>query len=203
MLKICNLSKPYGYASNCYLLLSGGEYAVVDPSVSVEYAESIIKDKIEKVKYIFITHAHFDHILEIKSWSELGGEVIVGECDGPALSDAVLNCYLGFLGVEDGYCGAYTPAKEGDTFTLGDCSVRVTETPGHTKGGVSYLVSDAVFVGDTVFENGGYGRCDLPGGDLMTLMHSISKILLMPDTVTLYSGHGGKTTVKETKKFFI
>ncbi len=202
MIKIHDISKKYGYGSNCFLLNSEGEYAVIDPSVSVKDAEAILGREIPSVKYVFITHAHFGHMLEIDSWVERSATVVVGGKDGEALSDARLNCYLGFLGIDDGYYGEYTVANDKDVFTLGDKKITVIETPGHTRGGVSYMIDGLIFVGDTVFEGGGYGRCDLPGGDIMTLMKSISDIMLLPESMTVYPGHGKSTTVKEIKKFF-
>ena len=195
---------PVGYfGANTYIIESRGEYAVIDPSVSYEDAIKKFPMVEGRVKYVLLTHAHFDHILKIDSWLKEGVQVFIGEQDGPALSDPYKNCYLGFYGVNDGYFGKYNAIKEGFSVKLGDEHIRVIGCPGHTAGGVSYLIGNNMFVGDTIFEGGGYGRCDLPGGDIGLLEKSILKILSLDDEIILYPGHGGTTTVRDSRKYFM
>jgi len=156
------------------------------------------------LKYIILTHAHFDHIFEIDSWaSSTHATVLVGAGDAEMLSDSSLNCYRTFLGKDFGYFGQYVAVTESDSFSLGDNRIEFIETPGHTPGGISITVSDRVFVGDTVFADGGFGRCDLPGGDFYKLKKSIKKLISLPDGTRVYCGHGRETTVKEIKNNFI
>jgi glyoxylase-like metal-dependent hydrolase (beta-lactamase superfamily II) len=83
----------------------------------------------------------------------------------------------------------------GDVVRVGDLKFGVRHTPGHSPGSVSLVGSDAVFVGDVLFE-GSIGRSDLPGGDSDTLLQSIQRELLsLPDDTIVYSGHGAQTTV--------
>jgi glyoxylase-like metal-dependent hydrolase (beta-lactamase superfamily II) len=84
--------------------------------------------------------------------------------------------------------------SEGEEIDLGDVTLKVLETPGHSKGSISFHIEDekALFSGDVVFTDGGVGRWDLPGGDLKTLMNTISRFLEM-DLVALYPGHGPYT----------
>jgi hydroxyacylglutathione hydrolase len=85
----------------------------------------------------------------------------------------------------------------GESFDFGRCSLEVRFTPGHAPGHVTLYEArvGAAFVGDVVFR-GSIGRCDIPGGDLQTLMKSIrEQILVLPDTTVLYPGHGPATTV--------
>ena len=103
MIQVSLLSSSVGYASNCYLISSGENYTVVDPSVSYEEASHQRFIKPSLVKYIILTHAHFDHFLEIDSWvNATGAKVLVGEADRCALSDPVRNCYSMFLGKNAG-----------------------------------------------------------------------------------------------------
>ena len=194
---------PKGYfGSNTYLISSEDEFAVVDPSVDynrILIGHPEIKDKI---KYVLLTHAHFDHIIEINSWSEVAGEVIVGSGDASMLKDPYLNCYLGFLGIEEGYYGRYRTVNDGDILKLGEYSIRIISTPGHTPGGVSYKIDDHLFVGDTVFAGGGYGRCDLPGGDVDALEKSIIKLITREDECTVHPGHGDKAKLSEIIRYF-
>ena len=195
--------EPQGYfGSNTYLIECDGEFAIVDPSV--EYL-SVLREHPEikgRVKYILLTHAHFDHILKINTWTCENAGVYVGNLDSAALSDPYLNCYLGFFGIEDGYSGDTFKVSTGDTLKLGNETVTVIECPGHTPGGVGYLIENSLFIGDTLFANGGYGRCDLPGGDMHALADTIGKLFASPIDYTLYCGHGESTTLFETKKYF-
>lgn len=195
--------EPSGYfGANCHLVRVGDEYAIVDPSVDYETVAAAHPEISGKIKYILLTHCHFDHILFIKSWVQHNpsAEVVIGADDGPGLSQPMINCYLGFLGVYDGYDGEYTPVTEGSQLTLGTERVRVIECPGHTAGGVSYRIGDCLFVGDTLFEDGGYGRCDLPGGDFSLLEKTIIKIITREPDAKVYAGHGSNTTLSEIIK---
>ena len=91
--------------------------------------------------------------------------------------------------------------SEGDNITFGESSLTVINTPGHTKGGVSF-VSDGEFViaGDTLFRLS-VGRWDLPGGDYATLMRTLKDTFsMMPDAVKVYPGHGDNTTIGYEKQ---
>jgi glyoxylase-like metal-dependent hydrolase (beta-lactamase superfamily II) len=85
--------------------------------------------------------------------------------------------------------------QDGDSLNIGDLSVSVIHTPGHTLGGVCLLVEGVLFSGDTLF-NFGIGRSDLPGGDGRQLMESIyGKLMVLPDDTVVHPGHGGGTTI--------
>ena len=201
---IYRLSPTEPYGSNCYLLSSGGEFAVVDPSADFSTAIKSHPEIEERIKYILLTHAHFDHFLAIDSWKEKCHAVCVGSPDAESLSDSAKNCYLGFLGVDDGYYGAYQCVNDGDTLPFGDDEITVIACPGHTPGGVSYKIGDAVFCGDTAFAGGGYGRCDLPGGDIEVLEKSLIRLITeLPSEAVFYPGHGPSTTLKELIYYFM
>lgn len=201
---IYNLSPVEPYGSNCYLLSSSGEFAVVDPSADYQSAFKKYPEIEGRVKYVLLTHAHFDHILAIDSWKDKCEAVIVGSSDAEFLSDSTKNCYLGFLGVDDGYYGSYKCVNDGDKLLLGSEEISVIACPGHTPGGVSYQIGDAVFCGDTAFAGGGYGRCDLPGGDIDVLEKTLIRLIteLSSETV-FYPGHGPSTTLKELVYYFM
>lgn len=187
--------------SNSYVLLDGDEAAIVDPSITCAEASSLIGQR--RVRYILLTHCHYDHIRHIDEWVEkTGAEVIIGESDRGGLSSPVVNCYRSFLGVDDGYFGRATGVKTGVGLPLGSTVIRVISTPGHTAGGVSYYEGSSLFVGDTVFAAGGWGRCDLPGGDELTLFDSIRRLCELPDGITVYCGHGENTSTDELKMNF-
>lgn len=203
-MRVAKFAPTERFGSNMYILISGSEAAVIDPSVEYFKLEKFIRSENISFKYVLLTHAHFDHILEINEWvSETDAEVVIGVDDAPMLSDSYLNCYSLFSGRDEGYFGSYKAVNDGDILQLGNEIIKVIHTPGHTPGSVTYSVGDALFVGDTLFFGGSYGRCDLPGGDEAKIFSSITHLLSQNENKTVYSGHGPDTTVKELKSNFI
>ena len=183
---------------------SKGYCAIVDPGYSQDAEKDRIVAFIESNKLkpvcILLTHAHFDHILDIDEWvRETGATVIISESEASALSDPMRNCYKLFNGSDRGYFGEAVGIKDGDTLTLGDATITFMHTPGHTSGSGIYITEGSAFVGDTVFAGGGYGRCDLPTGNGVILRDSIRRLLTLPDGTLLYPGHGEPTTVRQYK----
>ena len=155
MLKVDCLHSSIGYASNCYVIESNGEYAIVDPSISYTAFARKYGDIGAKIKYIFITHAHFDHMLEIDDWTKQTGlRVIIGEADARGLSDPQINCYKQFLGSDACYIGKYQTVKNGEKIPLGNTEIEIISTPGHTAGGIALYSEHNLIVGDTVFADG-------------------------------------------------
>ena len=193
-MKILKFLPKIPYGSNTYVVENAGIGILVDPSVSI----SDIGDKLEgvKIKYIVITHAHFDHFLTLEEWqTKTNATVFTGALDIPSLSDSFFNCYRPFLGIDKGYHGEVKPLNEGDVIYLGKEKICVIHTPGHTKGAIALISSVGVIVGDTVFAEGGIGRTDLPGGNYGELLNSIAKIKSLPTGTTIYPGHGRETSV--------
>lgn len=191
------------FGSNTYILNSDGEGAVIDPSIDYfDVRDMLIREGI-KIKYILITHAHFDHFLKIESWVDAThAKVVVGEADAPALADSKLNCYWQFMRFDYGYKGEYTSVRDGDVIRFGNAELVAIETPGHSRGSISYLGEGALFSGDVLFAGGGFGRVDLPGGDFRILMQSIKRLLTYPDCTKVYCGHGEETTILQLKTNF-
>jgi glyoxylase-like metal-dependent hydrolase (beta-lactamase superfamily II) len=79
---------------------------------------------------------------------------------------------------------------DGERFRIGNCDAEVMLTPGHTLASVVYRIGDVAFIHDTLFQpDGGTARADFPGGDAHALWHSIQKILALPDSTRLFTGH--------------
>ena len=192
------------FGSNTYILSSESEAVVIDPSVPFSEAEQLISSEALNVKYIILTHTHFDHMLTIDDWVlNTDAEVIVGEDDAYGLMDSYINCYRLFVNEDKGYFGKYRAVSENDKLFLGTESINIIKTPGHTKGSISIVADDKIFVGDVVFAEGGIGRTDLPGGDYQILAKSIEKIAAFPPQTIVYSGHGDLYTVNKLKRKFI
>lgn len=189
------LHSTHFFAANCYLVSSDGEYAVIDPAAP--YDSSLIDGKL---KYVLLTHAHFDHILDIDSWAEAGAEVLIFKDEREALTDPMRNCYKLFTGNDNGYFGEARGLEDGEIICLGRSKIMVIGCPGHTIGSCAYLCDNHAFVGDTAFAGGGYGRFDLPTGNFTLLRESIRRIASLPESVILHPGHGETTTVKQYKQ---
>lgn len=188
------------FGANMYILKSDNDYAVIDPSVSYNELNNFLPTAFA-LKYILITHVHFDHILALESWKSdnKAANVLVGKNDVAALKDSNLNCYKQFTGRDIKYVGDYIAIGEEDNINFGNTNIRVIDTPGHTPGSISFLIQNNIFVGDLVFCDGSIGRCDLPGGSINTIRGSLKKVLNLPDCTAVYSGHGEATTIQKIK----
>jgi glyoxylase-like metal-dependent hydrolase (beta-lactamase superfamily II) len=143
------------------------------------------------VRWILETHAHADH-LSSGHWLReqfAGAKLSIGEgiCKVQKTFRTVFN--LGEHFPVDGTQFDHLH-KDGDRFMLGEIDVQVIATPGHTNDSVSYLIGDALFVGDTMFmPDGGTARCDFPGGDAHVLYQSIHRLFALPDATRVFVCH--------------
>lgn len=191
-----------GYESNCWLLIdeASGEYAMIDPSSSPTVIDEKIKDlelNVQKFKYAFLTHGHFDHMYSVDYVREkYGCKLCIHEKDALSLTDSYKNANKLFFNEDLLFNPADVLINDGDKLELGDLQIEVIHTPGHTEGCVCYLVENALICGDTIFDRS-VGRTDLPGGNTKVLCDSLRKIKAMDDEITLYPGHGSITTIKE------
>ena len=189
------------FGSNMYILTSNHDAAIIDPSVEFDDLRCVFNIEEFFVRYIILTHAHFDHMLAIESWvNNTSAQVVVGAQDAQSLNNPYLNCYKIFVGEDKGYSGDYISVSEGDKLVLGNADLKIIETPGHSIGSVSIAVRDKIFVGDVIFADGAVGRTDLPGGNYRLLIDSIKKISLFPKDTLIYSGHGRTHKVEELYK---
>ncbi|MFQ6049864.1 MAG: MBL fold metallo-hydrolase [Candidatus Paceibacterales bacterium] len=160
--------------TNCYLLISENELAIIDPGGGAEEILKEIKKTKAKPKYIINTHCHLDHIWANKRLKkETKAEILTHEAE------------KGFFNFKvDRFL------KEGDKIEIGNSALRVIHTPGHTPGSICLIGEDFILTGDTLFKEG-YGRTDLPGGSQKDLENSLEKLsnFLRPGII-IYPGHG-------------
>jgi len=172
---------------------------VIDPSSGCTgLIEHIVKEKIA-LEAIFLTHAHFDHILGIPEVVRFSGglPIHIHAADAMALSDARANGSEWF-GQPYAFSGLVSPVDEGRQ-RIGSFDTRVVHVAGHTPGGCALLLENYCFSGDVLFA-GSIGRSDLPGGNGRELLEGIkSKLLVLPDETVVCPGHGGRTTIGREK----
>lgn len=176
------------------------EAVLIDCSEHVQKILDDVKELGLKVKYILLTHGHFDHVMGVNSMKkELGAEVLINQKDEKQLemTQTILKTFGIFVEKNpeyDKYIDKNTELK------IGEIPIKIFETPGHTEGGLCYLIDGKLFSGDTLFRNY-VGRTDLPGGNYAKLENSIKNVLYkLPDETEVFPGHNEMTTIGYEKK---
>ena len=142
------------------------------------------------VRWILESHAHADHLSAAPYLKQqLGGSIAIG-----ALITDVQKVFSKIYNFEPEFESNGNQFDrlliDGEQIALGESVIKVMHTPGHTPACLTYLIEDAAFVGDTLFmPDFGTARTDFPGGDAVTLYNSIQKILSLPDTTRIFTGH--------------
>ncbi len=188
-------------ATNCYYLYDEDrkEAVVIDPPVKGIWINDHLTGKGFRVTAILITHGHFDHISGANELRDASHALIYApQAERDMLLDPELN-----LSDENITLQADQYVKDQDLLEISGMKIRVIETPGHTSGGCCYYLADEQILisGDTLFA-GSVGRTDLPTGSMSTLISSArEKLMILPDDVTVYPGHGESTTIGDERKF--
>lgn len=183
------------WESNSYLIVSQKHAALIDAGVDVGRVEAALTREDATLDYILLTHGHFDHTLSVDRLREsLSAPLTVHTADAEMLTDAEKSAQYLFFGTKNAHKPAEKTVEHGDALPLGDAVIRVYHTPGHSLGSICYGVENALFSGDTLFA-GGYGRCDLYGGDRNALAHSLRSLRKLDQALTIYPGHGGSATL--------
>lgn len=188
--------------TNCYLFFcpETRECAVIDPGAEAEQIFPLITHLNLKPVVILNTHGHVDHTganVEIKD--RYRTPIAMHQADLPLLEE---NIQLEF-GLMLGAKPAPRPDRllvDGDEVRVGQTSLKVIHTPGHSPGSVCFYTPGILFSGDTLF-CGGVGRTDLPGGSWKDLIRSLrTRVLTCPDDTVVLPGHGPRTTIGEEKE---
>lgn len=188
--------------ANNYLVVDekSKEAVLIDCSETIEKLLTDIKELDVKVKYILLTHGHFDHVMGVNDMKEkLDTKVLINEKDKSQVE--MTKTILSTFGIYVDKNPEYDEFIDKNTeLKIGDIPIKVFETPGHTEGGLSYLIENKVFTGDTLFKHY-VGRTDLPGGNFAKLESSIKNILYKLDDATeVFPGHNEITTIGYEKK---
>ena len=190
-------------STNCYFLINDElkEVAIVDPGDQAARIKTFITKEELKPVAILLTHGHFDHMMAAEDLkAEYKVPVYACAKEKELLNSSRKNLSYGFIRMDyamdaDIYC------KEGDEFSIAGCTIKVLETPGHTKGGCCYYIAseNIVFTGDTLFCQS-IGRTDFEGGSYPEICKSIKeKLFVLPEETICYCGHGEGTSIRHEK----
>lgn len=186
--------------TNCYILSKENNTCLIfDPGEESDKLSSYIQKANLKPLAIILTHAHFDHIGAVDDIrEEYNIPVYIHEKEADWLLDPALNGSSRYEMIPD-ISGkpADVIIKNEQEITMGDFTLQIYETPGHSPGSISIYVKDSglVVAGDALF-NGSIGRTDLPGGNHQQLLNSIhNKLLVLPEETIVLPGHGPATTI--------
>lgn len=193
ILKRIKITTWIGDPTNCYIICDEEtkETMVIDPAGDVDTIVEMLDILDAKLKYIYITHCHGDHIggvTELKN--KKGGKILIHRFDAEGLNDININL-TEIIDMPEIELEADSRVDDGDLLHLGNIEFKVIHTPGHTIGSSSlYCESEKLLIsGDTLFR-GTWGRTDLPTSSFMDIINSITKkLMVLPDETIVYPGH--------------
>lgn len=184
--------------ANCYIV--GCEKtklgAIIDPGDEGKRILEAVDDSGLKITHVLLTHAHFDHIgAADEVVKATGARLALHPQDLPLLNAGGGATFFGLPSppIPD----ASLQLEADQEIAVGELTLRVLHTPGHSPGHVTFYEPNqgVIFDGDVLFAQG-IGRADLPGGSYETLMRSIQgSLMTLPDETVVYSGHGPATTI--------
>ena len=192
-------------ATNWYFLIqeATGEPLVIDPADRADVIGRKALDEGLRLKAVLLTHGHGDHILAVNDLKKTFGIPVYAAADEESLlRDPDRNLSASLFGCPV-TVGPDVLLQDGETFEAAGISLRMLLTPGHTPGSCCYYSEEEkiLFSGDTLF-CASVGRTDFPGGSSRELLRSIrEKLLVLPEDVTVYPGHGESTSIGYEKKY--
>ena len=180
---------------NCYIVIEENtkKAFMVDPGDEGKKIADVVDSLGVELEFILLTHGHFDHVGAVEYIADKYKiPFYINEID-EKWSEKVPSLF-GKLRKADGYL------KDGDTIAFGDKSIKIISTPGHTEGGLCFLIDDVLLTGDTLFR-ASVGRTDFPGGNSKKIIDSIKNRLLgLGDDISVYPGHGPSSTIAFEKE---
>ena len=182
--------------TNCYFLQDeeSGLMAIIDPGDDWERILHQVKKAEGEVKYILLTHGHYDHTTAVPDLVKAlpGVQVYIHQADANGAGSQLFP-----LAAQVKDLNNY---DEGDTLALGSLTIEVLHTPGHSKGSVTLKVGDVLFTGDTLF-CGSCGRTDLRGGSYEEIMASLKRLGELEGDFHVCPGHDRTSTLERERKY--
>ena len=196
-----------GDVTNCYIVQDEKtkETMVIDPAGDVDKIIEMLDILQAKLKYIYLTHCHGDHIGGVKELkAKYGGKIIIQRNGAENLLNPDISL-TSYIGMPECIIEADSRVDDQDLIHLGELEFKVLHTPGHTSGGSCIYCEEEklLFSGDTLFR-GTWGRTDLPTGSIEDIINSITKkLMILPDETIVYPGHGKSTMIREEKPIYL
>lgn len=189
--------------TKCYLLENSGEVGIIDPGDDGDYIIRIIEDKKLKPVWVLVTHAHFDHVLGVNDLILTYNIPLYMHPADNFLLERTKNTAEHFTGAPaQEIMVDFKPVEEGRILSVGDTTLKIFDTPGHSPGGISLYSkkNNALFCGDLIFYGGLVGKTTMGYASPEILQQSIEKMLKLPEKTIVYPGHGRPTTIENEKK---
>lgn len=192
--------------TNCYVVYDNKDAIIIDAGGDPTPIINFLDKENIKPKLILATHGHFDHVLGVNFLKKKYSiPFMIHLKDVNLLKDIkeIVRSFIGTYNIEDislNYVEDLKPDnvfEDGYIINVGNISLKVIETPGHTLGSSCFLGHEILFSGDTLFM-GSIGRVDL-GGDAELMKASLERLKELPDNLTVYPGHGPITTLGHEK----
>ena len=197
-IELFTYGKGFRIDTNVYLISNGEDAIIIDTSFEFDKVLKIINERYN-LKGIFITHSHMDHIDGLKYFIGKDIPIYMSEETERQIYDRNITSYYmidqdppfkkGNLNI--------IHVKDDEVINIIGKDVKVISTPGHQKGATSYLISHAIFNGDTIFK-GRHAWTTYPTGDETDMKNTLKKLLSYPENYYIYPGHDDLTTVKDS-----
>jgi len=206
ILKRLQLKTAWIEPTNCYIIQDEEtkEAIVIDPAGELEKIIDMLDILEAKLKYIYLTHCHADHIGAVAQLhNKYGGRVLIHRNGADNLNNDEI-VLASYIGADKIILEADSRIDDEDLIHIGNIEFKVLHTPGHTSCSTSLYCEEhkMIFSGDTIFR-GTWGRTDLPTSSFEDIIKSISeKIIVLPEGTIIYPGHGKSTIVKEEKPIY-
>ena len=186
--------------TNCYLLVDDttNKAAIIDPGGDADRIIQVLQGEKVELEYILLTHGHYDHTTGVPELSEAmpDAKIYIHQADANGAGSHLFPLA--------GQVDELLLYEDGDTLPLGELTIEVLHTPGHSPGSVVLKVADVLFCGDTLFA-GSMGRTDLPGGSYDKIMASLKRLGQLEGDYHVCPGHDRISTLEQERRsnFFL
>lgn len=181
--------------TNCYILVDEetNKGAIIDPGGDAPQILEAVEKIGVTITHVLLTHGHYDHTTAVPEMREAfpDADIYIHKDDANGTGNRLFPL-----------AGRVDDLKfydEGDVVKVGSLAVEVIHTPGHSKGGVTLRVGDALFVGDTLFA-GNCGRTDLPGGNYEEILQSLKRLAMLEGNFHVLPGHEETSSMERERR---